>query len=55
MAQFDPRSEKNIKTLAPTAQEKARVFLQAVRDAGINAKIIDGSRTFKEQDGVLLR
>ena len=50
MPQFDPRSEKNIKTLVPKAQEKARAFLQKVRDAGINAKIIDGSRTFAEQD-----
>jgi peptidoglycan L-alanyl-D-glutamate endopeptidase CwlK len=52
MAQFDARSEKNIKTLVPKAQEKAREFLQAVRDAGINAKIIDGSRTYKEQDAL---
>jgi len=52
MAKFDARSEKNIKTLVPKAQEKAREFLQAVRDAGINAKIIDGSRTFKEQDAL---
>lgn len=50
MPQFDARSEKNIKTLVPKAQEKARAFLQGVRDAGINAKIIDGSRTFAEQD-----
>src|SRR5262245_44450853 len=52
MAKFDARSEKNIKTLVPKAQEKAREFLQAVKDAGINAKIIDGSRTFKEQDAL---
>ena len=52
MPQFDARSEKNINTLVPKAQEKARAFLQAVRDAGINAKIIDGSRTFKEQDAL---
>src|SRR5262249_32326910 len=50
MAAFDARSEKNIKTLVPKAQEKARAFLQKVRDAGINARIIDGSRTFAEQD-----
>jgi peptidoglycan LD-endopeptidase CwlK len=52
MAQFDPRSEKNIKTLVPKAQVKAREFLQKVRDAGINAKIISGSRTFAEQDAL---
>src|SRR6266480_820794 len=52
MLQFDPRSEKNIQTLVPKAQAKARAFLQGVRDAGINAKIIDGSRTFEEQDAL---
>ena len=52
MPQFDPQSEKNIKTLVAKAQEKARTFLQGVRDAGINAKIIDGSRTFEEQDAL---
>lgn len=52
MPQFDARSEKNINTLVPKAQEKARIFLQSVRDAGINAKIIDGSRTFEEQDAL---
>src|SRR5262245_57376273 len=50
MPQFDARSEKNINTLLPKAQEKARAFLQSVIDAGINAKIIGGSRTFAEQD-----
>jgi peptidoglycan L-alanyl-D-glutamate endopeptidase CwlK len=50
MPTFDDRSEKNIKTLEPRAQEKAREFLQKVREAGINARIIGGSRTFAEQD-----
>jgi peptidoglycan L-alanyl-D-glutamate endopeptidase CwlK len=52
MPPLDARSEKNIQTLVPKAQEKARAFLQAVRAAGINAKIIDGSRTFAEQDAL---
>ena len=52
MAKFDARSEKNIKTLVPKAQEKARAFLQKVREADINAKIIDGNRTFAEQDAL---
>jgi hypothetical protein len=33
MPQFDARSEKNINTLVPRAQEKARAFLQGVRSA----------------------
>ena len=52
MPQFDTRSEKNIQTLVPKAQDRARAFLQAVRAADINAKIIDGSRTFAEQDAL---
>jgi peptidoglycan L-alanyl-D-glutamate endopeptidase CwlK len=52
MPTFDARSEKNIKTLVLDAQKKAREFLQKVRDAGINAKIIGGSRTFAEQDAL---
>lgn len=52
MPKFDARSEKNIGTLVPKAQEKAREFLQKVKDAGINAKIIDGSRTFAQQDAL---
>jgi peptidoglycan LD-endopeptidase CwlK len=52
MPTFDARSETNIKTLVPKAQEKAREFLQKVRDAGINARIIGGTRTFAEQDAL---
>src|ERR1043166_5001097 len=49
---LDPRSEKNIKTLVPDAQEWARAFLQRVNAAGIGAKIISGTRTYEEQDAV---
>jgi hypothetical protein len=49
---FDTRTEKNISTLVPKAQEHARLFVQAVLDKGISIRIIDGSRSFKEQ-GVL--
>jgi peptidoglycan L-alanyl-D-glutamate endopeptidase CwlK len=52
---FDERSEKNILTLHPKAQELARVFLNSVADfqdlrvAGITLKIISGTRTYDEQ------
>lgn len=48
----DSRSEKNIATLLPDAQVQAREFLKQVRAAGINAKIIGGTRTFAEQDAL---
>ena len=48
----DSRSEKNIATLLPDAQAQAREFLKQVRAAGINAKIIGGTRTFAEQDAL---
>lgn len=49
---FDSRSEANIMTLLPKAQVAARKFLAAVLDAGINAKIISGNRTWAEQDAL---
>jgi peptidoglycan L-alanyl-D-glutamate endopeptidase CwlK len=48
----DSRSEKNIATLLPDARPQAREFLKQTRAAGINAKIIGGTRTFAEQDAL---
>jgi peptidoglycan L-alanyl-D-glutamate endopeptidase CwlK len=47
--EFDSRSEKNIATLVPNAQRKAREWLRKCREAGINVKIICGTRTYEEQ------
>jgi peptidoglycan L-alanyl-D-glutamate endopeptidase CwlK len=47
---FDLRSERLIATLHPRAQEHARAFLQRVRDGGIDARIISGTRTYAEQE-----
>lgn len=47
---FDSRTEKNLKTLLPEAELHARRFLQAVLDAGYDVKVLDGTRTFAEQD-----
>jgi hypothetical protein len=49
---IDARSESNIATLVPNAQKQARVFLKAVLEAGIRARIIGGSRTFAQQDAL---
>jgi peptidoglycan L-alanyl-D-glutamate endopeptidase CwlK len=47
---FDPRSEQNISTLHPTAQAAARRLLANLRAAGIEAKVISGTRTYEEQE-----
>ena len=51
---FDDRTEKVILTLMPSAQVAARKWMRAatVRAAelGITVKLIDGTRSYKEQD-----
>ena len=51
---FDDRTEKVILTLIPSAQVAARKWMRAatVRAAelGITVKLIDGTRSYKEQD-----
>ena len=47
---IDPRSAGNIATLRPDAQAKAREWLRKCLEAGINVKIITGTRTYQEQD-----
>jgi peptidoglycan LD-endopeptidase CwlK len=49
---FDPRSERNIRSLHPKAQEAARQHLHALRSAGLDARIISGTRTYAEQDAL---
>ncbi len=49
---FDLRSERNISTLHIKAQESARQFLQALSGFGVVARIISGTRTYKEQDAL---
>lgn len=47
---FHSRTETSIKTLHPKAQVLARRSLNAIRNAGINARIISGTRTYAEQN-----
>jgi peptidoglycan L-alanyl-D-glutamate endopeptidase CwlK len=49
---FETRSERCIHSLQPRAQKEARAFLQRVRGAGIDARIISGTRTYAEQDAL---
>jgi peptidoglycan L-alanyl-D-glutamate endopeptidase CwlK len=48
-ATIDPRSAANIATLRPDAQAKAREWLLKCLEAGINVRVICGTRTYQEQ------
>jgi peptidoglycan LD-endopeptidase CwlK len=50
LGSFDGRTEANLQTLLPAAQQKAREFMKAVQGIGATVKIISGTRTFGEQD-----
>jgi len=56
---FDERTERNIATLHPKAQEKARQFMQAVlpimAQRGVVARIISGTRSYAEQDALFAK
>lgn len=53
---FDARTEKNIATLIPPAQAKARLFMAAAVEAmkahGLEVRIISGTRTYAEQSAL---
>jgi len=52
MDSLDPRSESNVATLLPAAQEKAREFMEKCATAMFpyTVKIICGTRTYEEQN-----
>lgn len=52
LGEFDARSEGNIHTLHPRAQEAARQFLRRVQDAGMTVRILSGTRTYAEQNAL---
>ena len=52
---FDRTSERHIASLQPRAQAAARRFLARVRDAGIEARVISGTRTYAEQNALFRR
>jgi len=47
---FDAATESRIHTLHPIAQKLARRTLKLIRNAGINARIISGTRSYAEQN-----
>ena len=49
---FDRRSERNIRSLLTPVQKLAREALRAIRAAGLDARIISGTRTYAEQNAI---
>jgi peptidoglycan LD-endopeptidase CwlK len=49
---FDQRTERNIRALLPVAQDAARKSLKKMIGAGIDARIISGTRTYAEQNAL---
>ena len=47
---FHSRTEASLRTLHPKVQELMRLTLKAIRNDGINARIISGTRTYAEQN-----
>ena len=52
VAPLDRRSETNIATLQLWVQPVARQFITALRDRGIDARIISGTRSYDEQNAL---
>jgi peptidoglycan L-alanyl-D-glutamate endopeptidase CwlK len=53
--EYDLRTESSIMTLHVQAQEAARLFMRKLRKAGVKARIISGTRTYKEQNALFRR
>jgi peptidoglycan L-alanyl-D-glutamate endopeptidase CwlK len=47
---FHPRTEAALHTLHPKVQELMRLTLTKIGEAGINARVISGTRTYAEQN-----
>lgn len=52
VAKVDDRSEANIATLLPEVQPIARALVQKAATAGIQIKVISGTRSYEEQDAL---
>jgi peptidoglycan L-alanyl-D-glutamate endopeptidase CwlK len=46
---FDPRTERNIRTLRLDAQPLCRRSLYSIRNSGLDARVISGTRTYTQQ------
>ncbi len=55
---FDPRTEKNLKTLDPKAERRFRLWMEDAINyvkeylPGVDLKIISGNRTWEQQDAL---
>lgn len=52
IAEVDSRSEKSIATLQPEVRPMARALVQRARASGITIKVINGLRSYAEQDAL---
>lgn len=52
VATFDQRTERNIRTLQTPVQKLCRQSLKRIRDSGLDARVISGTRTYAEQDAL---
>lgn len=52
LGELDLRTEGNLATMCPPAQEAARRFLTVVRGAGLDVRIISGTRTYAQQNAL---
>jgi peptidoglycan LD-endopeptidase CwlK len=52
MGELDSRTEKNIASMLPRTQRKAREFMKAAKGFPVTVKIISGTRTYAEQDAL---
>jgi peptidoglycan LD-endopeptidase CwlK len=52
---FDPRTEGNLLSLQPKVQALARQSLKQILEAGIEARIISGTRTYAAQNELFKR
>lgn len=55
LGRFDPRSERLIASLQLSAQEAARGLLKRARKAGLDARVISGTRGYAEQNRLFRR
>ena len=55
LGRYDSRTETHIRSLHVAAQDAARTLVGTLHAAGIDARIISGTRTYKEQNELFRR
>src|SRR4051812_6311271 len=52
MGEVDPRTERNIASMLPRTQRKAREFMKTAKEFPLTVRIISATRTYAEQDAL---